>query len=312
MKIWSMCCPLCGSTTAKLWAKSPDRLLHARELFCYWQCRRCDTLFLSPVPQATELSAHYPQCYPPYRPQEMDAPSSSSAKKRGCIRRALSKLRVLITGDLDWWWLPRNFNGNVLEIGAATGNFLERVRMRCPGVTVEGIEMNPHACQQAQQKGFKVHCGDLLNITLEQAPYDIIYLAHVFEHFIEPKKYLPAIHALLKEGGELIMITPNSNSWSACVFRSYWFALEAPRHIFIPSPRQLTATLEEEGFEEIRLKFRVYPKSFLKSVRYGMGMGQGSVPHAFIMACAVGGKIASLFKATSVMEIAAKKKTQFT
>jgi len=303
-------CRACGKNKMTLWATSPDRLLSTHELFHYWKCHACGSLTLFPLPSTESLRDHYPTSYPPFLSHSkptISKPPPVHTRMVSLPLPFLHALRNFFTGDLDWWWLPLDFKGRVLEIGSSNGAFLERLSRRCPYASVEGIEINDQAAAQARARGFNVHTGDLFHIQLTSTSYDLIYLSHVLEHLDDPQKYLMHLYSLLAPRGRIVILIPNSTSWSAYLFRSYWFALEAPRHFFIPSSRQLHTLLHDAGFRNITTRFRVYPKSFLKSIRYLMGKGQGNVAYKLVMCLTPFAKIASWAKATSVMEIVGEK-----
>jgi len=52
------------------------------------------------------------------------------------------------------------------------------------------------------------------------------------------------------------------------VFKKYWFALEAPRHLFIFSPKNIYRLLSEAGFSDIHIVFDPDVRVAIKSLNY--------------------------------------------
>ncbi len=71
----------------------------------------------------------------------------------------------------------------------------------------------------------------------------------------------------LKPGGVLYIQVPNIEGFEAHIFKSYWYGLELPRHLWHFSPESLRRLLMTAGLEEIFV--HTTPDSYVqKSVRY--------------------------------------------
>ncbi len=75
----------------------------------------------------------------------------------------------------------------------------------------------------------------------------------------------------MKKGSKLIIATPNFDTPSAHVFKSYWYALDTPRHLYLFTPETITAMLEKAGFHVTKVDFDRNPKVLLKSIFYVLG-----------------------------------------
>jgi hypothetical protein len=71
----------------------------------------------------------------------------------------------------------------------------------------------------------------------------------------------------LKPGGIFYVMVPNIDSAGARIFRSYWYALELPRHLFHFSPVSLANAAHAVGLETVSLTTN-RELFFEKSVRY--------------------------------------------
>jgi SAM-dependent methyltransferase len=86
--------------------------------------------------------------------------------------------------------------------------------------------------------------------------FDVVTLWQVMEHMYDPSATIRRIHAILRPGGTLVIAVPNAASVQAMLFRSRWYHLEVPRHLFHFTPASLTSFVEREGFRVRAFEFR--------------------------------------------------------
>ena len=133
-----------------------------------------------------------------------------------------------------------------LEIGCASGRFLERLRSE--GWQVEGIEPSDAAAARARSRGLDVRTGTLDSTDLSEETFDAVFAWMVLEHVPDPRRTLEVVHRALKGGGWLTLSVPNAGCWEPWVFGRYWYAYDLPRHLHHFSPRRLRQLLHETGF----------------------------------------------------------------
>jgi SAM-dependent methyltransferase len=78
--------------------------------------------------------------------------------------------------------------------------------------------------------------------------YDVITMSHVIEHVPEPLQLLSECHRILKPGGRLVALTPNTQSTAHRKFRKNWFYLEPPRHLQLFNAVGLGRLARNAGF----------------------------------------------------------------
>jgi 2-polyprenyl-3-methyl-5-hydroxy-6-metoxy-1,4-benzoquinol methylase len=149
--------------------------------------------------------------------------------------------------------------GRLLELGCACGFLLAAARER--GFSVQGIEMSVWASDYARRElGLDVATGRLETLELPAASYDVVVLADVIEHLSDPRDTVRRLHALLKPGGRLVVLTPDIGSWMARLAGTRWWGL-LDDHYFYFSRSTLRRLLEQEDYavERIHALGRRFP-----------------------------------------------------
>lgn len=161
------------------------------------------------------------------------------------LRREKSLIRYL--------GLHSSTRGRLLDVGCGGGRYVRR--MQRAGWHVEGIDFDEKATARlAGKTGIKVMTGNLIEQGLPAETYDAITMSHVIEHLYDPVGLLHECLRLLKPGGQLVMVTPNAQSFAATEFGKDWRGLEAPRHIHIFSPVTLRCCVSRAEFETINVR----------------------------------------------------------
>lgn len=143
---------------------------------------------------------------------------------------------------------PRG-DARLLDVGFGAGEFLRR--MKGSGWSVEGIDPDPKAVEQARQDGLEVRVGTLDSDAVPNDRYDAITLSHSIEHVHDPPAVLRASFAALRPGGVLWIATPNLAARGHHDFGRYWAALDPPRHLVLFTRSALAAALRRAGFERL-------------------------------------------------------------
>lgn len=142
-----------------------------------------------------------------------------------------------------------NTKGNLIDVGAGTGDFLLTARKR--GWKVTGTEPNPQARAKAEKKGIP-----LVNNTqsLQGGQFQVVTLWHVLEHVPDFDAQIKEIHRLLVPGGVAVIAVPNFKCYSARFYKKYWAAYDVPRHLWHFSKTFLIATFHKNKFSTLGIK----------------------------------------------------------
>lgn len=139
--------------------------------------------------------------------------------------------------------------GSMLDIGAATGFFLDIARRR--GWKAYGVEASDYAAGVARSKGLDVMTGVLEDYPAAPDFFDAITAWDVIEHLHCPRNTIRRMNAVLKPGGLLAINTPDSGSALAQVLGVKWHLVVPPEHLNLFHRKSLRRLLEENGFQVV-------------------------------------------------------------
>lgn len=146
---------------------------------------------------------------------------------------------------------PRSEGGSLLDVGCGAGDLM--VRMRELGWQVMGVETDPRAVDRAVHRGLDVRNSVLEDAHFEAASFDAVTMAHVIEHVHDPARLLAECRRILRPGGILVILTPNSSSWGHRHFGRNWMPLDPPRHIRVHNRNNLPRLLDAAGLAPVRV-----------------------------------------------------------
>ena len=243
MEMNSVACPVCGYHQFKMEFQAIDHFVTNRE-FRIQSCIKCGMHLTADVPGVEEISAYY---------KSEDYISHSDTRK-GLINRVYHIIRAYMLGS-KYATIKRSFGknkGTILDIGAGTGYFLQYMKQK--NWEVYGTEKSIEAREFAKSRlNMDIMPDDAL-FSLPPASFDLITLWHVMEHLPNIRQYWQVISRLLKPDGILIIALPNSSSWDAKHYGSYWAAWDVPRHIWHFTPKLIEKLGNREGFRLIHSK----------------------------------------------------------
>ena len=155
--------------------------------------------------------------------------------------------------------------GRLLEIGCATGEFLELAEKA--GFEAVGIDASMLYADFAKQKGLNVRHGRTEQCLKQGETFDVIAMFHLIEHIPEPKTFLEQIKAHLKDDGLLFVVCPNLDSTTRKPF-GYWHSnFQQPDHLMFFTKDTLTDLLRRAGFSAVSVYSKEYPHAFFTSLR---------------------------------------------
>jgi SAM-dependent methyltransferase len=143
--------------------------------------------------------------------------------------------------------------GSLLDVGCGNGTYL--ATMKELGWHTVGIETDEHAAEIARNRfGLDVRIGSLADAMFPADSFDAISLSHVIEHVYDPVALLTECCRILRPGGKLIVLTPNTRSLGHRIFRAAWRGLEPPRHIQLFNRSTLSVAVQRAGLRVMELR----------------------------------------------------------
>jgi len=121
------------------------------------------------------------------------------------------------------------------------------------GWRVQGVDADPLVVESCTRIGLEAHVGTLEDMRYSDESFDVVTSSHVIEHVYDPESFLAEIRRILRIGGTAYLRTPNIDGFGHRSFREFWLGLEAPRHLFVFSPRTLTRAAQSAGFSSVKV-----------------------------------------------------------
>lgn len=265
-------CPLCGATSVHpLYADLPDRRHWIGTGFGIVRCTVCGLARTDPRPTLEAMLHYYPESYISFHhghPQH-----GSLALSARWLLRLLYTVRY---GPL--LSIPSaGPAGRALDIGSGSGDLLIELQHR--GWEPWGIEPDPKQADASRQR-LGLAPRQVVATTAEAAElpaesFDLVTMAHVLEHVHEPVQVLKKVWTWMRPGGTLRIWIPNIASVESRVFRSLWFGLDTPRHLYHFDPRTLRRLLQMAGFEPVRIVPQYQAASLSGSINHAWNAGLG-------------------------------------
>lgn len=204
-----------------------------------YRCLRCEGISLYPIPPQRILNQYYGDPF-----------YDVSAERFNPFMELLVRFFRFHRANIV---CRMHQKGNVLDVGFSRGMMLTFLKQR--GWKTYGITNSRNVYEYGKRIGLKVQLGDLPDVTYPTSHFSVITLWHVLEHLRTPERYLRKCHAILRDGGVLIIEVPNSASVPAAWFKCHWFGLDLPRHLSHFTPTTLRTLLHRTGFRVSAIRF---------------------------------------------------------
>jgi len=260
IKIESVPCILGCNTEIDVLFTGTDRINKLPGNYQVVKCTKCGLMWTNPRPTPESILYYYPDCYGPYKATQVNV--NRRQNKYLLLLKQLTKKIFQFNTTI----LPPLTPGRMLEIGCASGSFL--YKMHSNGWKVEGIEPSENAANAAQSLGFSVFQGPVENAPDYENLFDLVVGWMVFEHLHDPLKALKKIHRWVRPGGFLVLSLPNADSAEFRIFKSRWYALQLPNHLYHYTPYTLEKILNTAGWKMIRIFHQRTLNNLIPSIGY--------------------------------------------
>ncbi len=223
-------CPVCGS--------NDFQTSFVKFGFSYCICNDCQMLYVNPILNKRKLNDDYRSS------EEMDGGVRMYLDP---VTRKFDEPKFLKALDMIESASGPVENNKILDIGCSAGFFLELARDRKWDCT--GIELNNIAADHTENLGFNVIRQPLEKGLFPENTFDAVTMWDVFEHLSDPGSILEIIRTILKPGGIVSMIVPNSDSLAGRIMREQCNMFRGSKHLNIFNPSNLTWILNQHEYK---------------------------------------------------------------
>jgi len=232
-------CPLCNSGEINTFKKgtidpenirSEDFKITDSTYGSVWdfsQCGHCSFVFSNPRIDEKSLV----EFYAGIEDSEYTDEWEGRGKNFGTILKRLGKME----GKLD----------RLLDIGAASGIFVKLALEN--GYKATGIEPSVQLVKEAKEKfGIGLIRGTVENYEAREQ-FDVVTLLDLIEHVNDPEEFLKKVSPLIRQGGILVIVTPDISSIPPKLMGNRWWHYRTA-HVNFFNLKSLTYLLKKLGF----------------------------------------------------------------
>jgi 2-polyprenyl-3-methyl-5-hydroxy-6-metoxy-1,4-benzoquinol methylase len=210
-----------------------------------------DMLITTPQPELKDLSKYY---------NSEDYISHTDSSKSLFDKTYQLIKKIALKNKLNLINIKHPNKGNLLDIGAGTGDFLTLAQKN--GWQTLGIETSTKAKNIAIQKNVKFVESTQL---LDNHSCDVVTLWHVLEHLPNLDFQIKELKRILKPNGTLIIAVPNYKSYDAQHYKQFWAAYDVPIHFWHFSKKTIHLLFDKINMKVIAIK-PMYFDSFYVSL----------------------------------------------
>lgn len=239
-------CLVCGSSLFVTMSNIFDSRFGITNTYSIATCTSCGLEQLTPRLAQDELKHLYEAYYNFGGERE----TRYTSLRHSFIFSCFYRYWMVIDGDISFHSVVGQ--GRLLDVGCNEGRGLQLYRRN--GWIAEGMELNETAANVARNLGFLVH-STTVNDFASPALYDVVVLANVLEHSLNPTEMLRHIKRLLKPNGRIWISCPNSNSLYRTIFGRFWINWHVPFHIVQFSSETLQSVLEASGLSAFSVRY---------------------------------------------------------
>ena len=250
----SVRCYLCGESNSRFFISAEDDLTGKPGRFQFVSCNGCGLVYQNPRVALDRIGEFYDEQYIAHRRTQPWGPLAP------LFDRAMNKLDAdkdrLVTR-----YVSLDRSSRVLDVGCATGTFLQRLRT-VHGARVSGVDFKDLSSSPALD-GVDFHCSLFYEAPLADRTFDLVTMWHFLEHDYDPLRSLRTARRVLRPGGTLVIEVPRLDSRTFRWFGDRWPGLQAPQHTVLLDRDHLHALVRKAGLDVVDyLPYGAFPAYF--------------------------------------------------
>lgn len=244
-------CILCGNTNLNQLYSVKELQFGLDQYFEYQLCGACGSMQLQDIPE--DLSKYYPN--EDYYSFKLDL---HIRKKADPLRKIKADYLLFgknkILGSLlsigyklpeQYEWMKcagAKYDDAILDVGTGNGSLLAKL-FQIGFTNLTGID--PFINSNHDYGAIKILKKDIYEV---EQQYDLVMMHHSLEHMLNPLGVLQQAMKITKPGGCLLVRIPIMGNYGWQHYGLFWCGIDAPRHLFIPSEKEIKRLGEKAGF----------------------------------------------------------------
>ena len=248
-------CPICKSESFnKIISSAKENIKLTNNKYSYKKCANCLVISQNPLPNNKSLNRHYQFI------DNLQASKENYSKKLSILFKIKENyykkinLRKIIRyifklGEEEYTYFNLLNPGNILDLGSGNGIFSLAAKQK--GFEVISIEQNETSINFAKKLGVNIIPADINSKSSMKLASEVnnVTLNHVFEHIIEPIKFLSGLNENIRKSTKVIIVVPNSDSIWRYIFKEKWYGWDPPVHVHLYNRRSLKFIMKKLGME---------------------------------------------------------------
>jgi len=245
-------CAICNNSFDNKSFVVKEMMFGFRDEFSYFQCSECGCLQLAEIPE--DMNKYYPSKYYSYYEKRK---KTFRNRIKDYLLPSSMKFRMGISSSILYWisnfryrttfsWINKEFgkyqNSSVLDVGCGSGSLISYFS-KCGFTKLTGID--PYLSKTFLGTDFSLLKNDLMEM---ETTFKLIMFHHSFEHMSNQHEVFNQLSKLLEDDGLLLIRIPLVDSYAWRTYGTSWFALDAPRHLFLHTAKSINYLVQEYGF----------------------------------------------------------------
>lgn len=246
-------CQICQGDF-KEFIDATDKMFNTSDKFIYGLCGKCGCLQELNPPE--DMQNHYPKNY-----YSLIQKSNKSLKnwRKGIKRKIIlthpqiiSKFIKFVLPGNELYWAYRDCGLDIhkkfLDVGTGAGEHVTELRQA--GLK-NAMGIDPHI--EGDIYNEKTLLVRKCHIESVNEKFDFITFHHSLEHIPDQIRTINAASEILNDEGRILIRVPTVSSMAFEKYKSNWFQLDAPRHLFLHSHESIRLLAQLTGMKISKL-----------------------------------------------------------
>lgn len=210
--------------------------IHAKEVSMF-RCSSCGAMWQPSLKDSKAYLSLYSEAY--YT--EIWGYSSTTDALVGKSKYATSKKMIALLHQYCK-------GGTVLDVGCGLGYLLSFLQQDSYAYDAYGVELSSFGRDISEKRVGKGRIFSSLDeVKKKQLPFDAILFFDSMEHIPDQEQLFQDVRQLLKPTGVVLVIMPDSSSWTSRLMGKHWIEYKKD-HVLFYSKKALRLQLEQKGF----------------------------------------------------------------